>query len=262
MRLLLAFKLQDPSCIHILRGNHESKKMNERNIRFGGGFTQECMNAFKQDGAKVHALFEQLFIRLPLFGVIGEKVFVVHGGLPRFDDVKIEQLRRMQYKMDWSSNQLTPSVFMGEMTDDIVSKIMLFDAVWADPHAGIGIVPCPQRGAMSIAFGSDITDKFCKNNGLDFVIRSHQLPSSDGYLWAHNNRLLTVFSASNYGRMSVNDAAVAILRKNGGEDLITDVFKHMNVDQDEIREASELHSAAVEKISQQLTNKFGEQVFK
>ena len=85
--------------------------MNERNIRFGGGFTQECMNAFKQDGAKVHALFEQLFIRLPLFGVIGEKVFVVHGGLPRFDDVKIEQLRRMQYKMDWSKKNFTKNFF-------------------------------------------------------------------------------------------------------------------------------------------------------
>lgn len=93
--LLLAFKLRHPERLHILRGNHEHERMNERARSRGGGFTEECLQKY---GPAIHALFQELFVLLPLFAVIEREVFVVHGGLFRQDGVSLDQLRRLPYK--------------------------------------------------------------------------------------------------------------------------------------------------------------------
>lgn len=46
-------------------------------------------------------------------------------------------------------------------------------------------------------FGEDVTLTFLHVNKLDFIIRAHQCVQA-GFQWVHQNRLLTVFSASNY----------------------------------------------------------------
>lgn len=53
-----------------------------------------------------------------------------------------------------------------------------------------------KRG-VGVQFGPDVTEAFCKRNGLDYVIRSHEV-KADGYEIAHEGRCITVFSAPNY----------------------------------------------------------------
>lgn len=50
---------------------------------------------------------------------------------------------------------------------------------------------------MACFFGSDITQQFLKKYNLYMIIRSHQV-KQDGYEYAHDGKVLTVFSASNY----------------------------------------------------------------
>lgn len=79
------------------------------------------------------------------------------------------------------------------------------DLLWSDPEEknGWGISP---RGAGYI-FGEDITIKFLKLNGLDFIARAHQLVIN-GFNWNHNQKVVTIFSAPNYCYRCGNEAAI------------------------------------------------------
>ena len=79
------------------------------------------------------------------------------------------------------------------------------DLVWSDPddRCGWGISP---RGA-GYTFGSDISEQFLQTNNFQFVVRAHQLVM-EGFLWAHQDLCVTVFSAPNYCRRCGNLAAI------------------------------------------------------
>lgn len=46
-------------------------------------------------------------------------------------------------------------------------------------------------------FGPDVTQQFLQHNGLEYMIRSHEV-KGEGYEVAHEGRCVTVFSAPNY----------------------------------------------------------------
>merc|ERR1712176_319822 len=77
--------------------------------------------------------------------------------------------------------------------------------LWSDPFDGTGHSPSP-RGA-GILFGSDVTQRFCRDNGLACIIRSHEM-KQEGFEWHHNGKCLTIFSAANYCGVCGNDGAV------------------------------------------------------
>lgn len=82
------------------------------------------------------------------------------------------------------------------------------DILWSDPKNRTGTVPS-SRGA-GVFFGQNITEDFCKNNGLSLLIRSHEMVQ-EGYQYMHNNQLLTIFSASRYCNKGTNRGAMIIL---------------------------------------------------
>jgi serine/threonine-protein phosphatase 5 len=70
---LLLAKLLAPSSIHILRGNHETREMNEHY-----GFAEEVEGKYDQE---LLDQFQQFFDTLPIAAVVENSVFVVHGGI-------------------------------------------------------------------------------------------------------------------------------------------------------------------------------------
>jgi serine/threonine-protein phosphatase with EF-hands len=62
-------------------------------------------------------------------------------------------------------------------------------------------------------FGPDITDKLLKKNDLELIIRSHECKEL-GYEWTHSNKILTIFSASNYYTYGSNKGAYIKLSPN------------------------------------------------
>lgn len=167
--LLLLFKVRYPERMHILRGNHESRQITQVY-----GFYDECIRKYGSPNA--WKLLTDLFDHLPLTAVVEEQVFCLHGGLsPSLDTLaNIQGLDRVQ---------------------EVPHEGPMCDLLWSDPDDRSGWAVSP-RGAGFI-FGSDVSELFCHNNKLTTVARAHQLVP-DGYLWNHENRVVTVFSAPNY----------------------------------------------------------------
>lgn len=212
--LIMAFALRYPQSVHVLRGNHENEQMFSRSFKMGGGFAEECLSKYNR---QVLAGFKRLFKLLPLFAVIGEEVFVVHGGLFRTKSISLDQLRRLHPKV-WKRSYPTPLTREEEQRGKkwTMDEELLFDCQWADPHSGTGLKPST-RGRVAAMFGKDHTWDFLNEAGLSMLIRSHRVPRNGrGYEFDHDDRLLTVFSASRYAGAYDNRGAVAVLRRAGG----------------------------------------------
>eukprot|EP01062_Namystynia_karyoxenos_P069072 TRINITY_DN6439_c0_g2_i1.p1 TRINITY_DN6439_c0_g2~~TRINITY_DN6439_c0_g2_i1.p1 ORF type:complete len:952 (+),score=263.61 TRINITY_DN6439_c0_g2_i1:74-2929(+) len=171
--LVCALKLSTPRAVHVNRGNHEEEEIN---VLYG--FYDECR-------AKYNSQFFEaavaLFHWLPLAAVLNERVLVVHGGLW---DGSLTDLRK--FRRGPTASSRTES-----------EKRMLADLRWSDPAEGMTGRENSPRGA-GCAFGSDVTERWLKDNDLDLIVRSHQCKSGTGVWENHGGKVLTVFSASNY----------------------------------------------------------------
>lgn len=174
---LLALKVWNPACIHLTRGNHESQNMNKIY-----GFEGEVRAKYTNT---VFQLFSELFQSLPLAYVLdgkttgatdGKRAFIVHGGLFSRDGVTLQELQELNRHCEPDAG------LMAEM-------------LWSDPQDTPGWGQS-KRG-IGVAFGPDVTHRFLDGNGLDLVVRSHEM-KDEGYEVGADGRLITIFSAPNY----------------------------------------------------------------
>lgn len=165
----LLFKIADPKSIFLSRGNHETKNMNRIY-----GFEGEVKAKYDD---KIFQLFLEVFGWLPLATVIGNKVFVTHGGLPTDDSVMLEDIRQVKRGMEPPEQGL------------------MSDLLWSDPQPFPG--KSPSKRGVGFAFGPDITSAFLDRNQLSLLVRSHEV-KEEGYVVEHNGKTITVFSAPNY----------------------------------------------------------------
>ena len=138
--------------MHLTRGNHESHSMNRMY-----GFDGEVKA--KYPGVMLD-VFREVFNWLPLAYVLGGKVLVLHGGLFSRDGVTLDDLRAVDRNH--------------EPPDDG----LMCEALWSDP--------APQQGrqmskrGVGLQFGPDVTKAFLDANGLELVVRSHEV-KEEGY---------------------------------------------------------------------------------
>ncbi len=145
---------------------HETKNMNMMY-----GFTGEVKA--KYDTTTMN-LFTEVFHALPLALCVDRRALVLHGGLFQQDGVTLEDIARIDRFREPPESGL------------------MSDLLWSDPQ------PFPGRGpskrGMGQSFGPDITARFLAANGLDVLIRSHEV-KDDGYVVEHGGKCITVFSA-------------------------------------------------------------------
>lgn len=220
MLTLMAFHLLYPHRVFCLRGNHESKSLNAVY-----GFYNEVRA--KVD-AQCQDLFAEAFNLLPIAAVVHgdargpislpvvvergrtaqvaskeippiepynddaksqgreRRVLVLHGGLPSKDGVKLDDIR---------------SLFRVTQPD----SDLLADLLWADPQPQNGRTPS-KRG-VSMHFGPNVTRAFCRENGLDYIVRSHEV-KDEGFEVMHEGQCITVFSAPKYCGFGTNLASI------------------------------------------------------
>jgi serine/threonine-protein phosphatase 5 len=135
---------------------------------------------------KIYQLFMEVFGFLPLAAVIGKKVFVTHGGLPVEPGVTLSDIQKIKRGME------PPE------------KGLMSDLLWSDPQPFKG--KAPSKRGVGFSFGPDITQAFLETNGLDLLVRSHEV-KAEGYLVEHGGKTITVFSAPNYCDATGNKAA-------------------------------------------------------
>jgi len=178
--LLVAFKVLYPNYMHIGRGNHEGKSMTKMY-----GFEGECKNKY---GAMLYELYSEIFTYLPLVHLIGGKVFVTHGGLFSSDGVTLDSIRKI--------NRFR----------EIPDEGIMCELLWSDPLPAGVLGRRPSKRGVAIQFGADVTKRFLDDNGLDLIVRSHEV-RDNGYEVEHDGRLITIFSAPNYCDQQGNKAA-------------------------------------------------------
>lgn len=179
---LMAYKVAYPDHMHLTRGNHEARSMNKLY-----GFEGEITAKYE---VRLYSLFCELFCQLPLAHLINEKIFVVHGGLFTQDNVTLADIAKID-----RFNEPPDSGLMSDM-------------MWADPCAVRG--RHPSKRGVGLAFGPDITESFCQLNGVQLVVRSHEV-KDEGYEFEHGGKLVTVFSAPNYCDQMNNKGAFLLV---------------------------------------------------
>jgi protein phosphatase len=195
--ILMAFFLADPECLIINRGNHENEDMNALDADSGGGFSEEVLSKY---GLMAYRRFVSAFKALSLCVVVEKEIFVVHGGLARVKSLSLDYINSIDHHDCTAPHPLATGV-----KDQVFS-----DLLWSDPTDQPGKFKS-ERG-IGIKFGPDLTTKFCMQNKLRFIVRSHQLPDDGrGFTKQHEGRCVTIFSASNYCGNGGNYGAVMVL---------------------------------------------------
>ena len=193
---LFAYKLAYPKHLFLARGNHETKSMNRLY-----GFEGEVVAKYDEG---LYNAFCDAFAVLPLAHLIGNAVFVVHGGLFSSDTVTLEDIEKIPRDCEPGEEGLP------------------VELLWADPMPQRGRQPS-KRG-VGLSFGPDVTENFLKRNGLQLVIRSHEM-KEEGYEVEHAGRLVTVFSAPNYCDQMGNKGAFVRVSLNDSGKVKTEYTK-------------------------------------
>ncbi|KZT43623.1 protein phosphatase 5 [Sistotremastrum suecicum HHB10207 ss-3] len=195
---LFAYKWLYPKQVLLNRGNHEAKDMNKVY-----GFEGECKH---KHGELTYKLFSHVFTALPLATLITstqppspalpkailspagvKRYFVVHGGLFSKDGVTLDDIRKI------------PRLGKEPGTEGLMCELL-----WTDPQElpGRG----PSKRGVGIAFGPDVTKRWCEANGVTGVMRSHEV-RQEGYAIEHDGLCTTVFSAPQYCDQGTNKGA-------------------------------------------------------
>lgn len=178
--LLYAYKWLRPNGIFLNRGNHETDDMNKVY-----GFEGECRAKYNETMFKV---FSESFSALPLATLIGNKYLVLHGGLFSDDNTTLDDIRKLN-----RHNQRQPG-----------QQGLMMEMLWTDPQTEPG--RGPSKRGVGLQFGPDVTKRFCEKNGLEAIIRSHEV-RMEGYEVEHDGRCITVFSAPKYCDATENKGA-------------------------------------------------------
>ena len=175
--LLILYLIKYPNNITLLRGNHDSRTMS---IMYG--LYDECLKKIekKDEAEDIYNKINELFDLLQLAAVVDNKYFCIHGGLsPELK--KIDVLNSI------------------ERNKEIPEKGIITDLIWSDPKEDVNEFEPSKKGAGQFYGEKAVNDFIKENNNIEMIIRSHELVD-DGRKFQFNNKLLTVFSAPDYGR--------------------------------------------------------------
>eukprot|EP01061_Rhynchopus_euleeides_P017626 TRINITY_DN29265_c0_g1_i1.p1 TRINITY_DN29265_c0_g1~~TRINITY_DN29265_c0_g1_i1.p1 ORF type:complete len:761 (+),score=269.98 TRINITY_DN29265_c0_g1_i1:54-2336(+) len=190
--ILLVLSLLHPDCVHLNRGNHEDRRINAKY-----GFGEECA-VLKYD-LTVYNAVQSLFESLPLVH-IAKKVAVMHGGLPEFEGLTIEEIDSVD-----RFRSVPPTSSSARREDKIMQGLL-----WSDPKEDLRRDFEKSKRGAGVFFSKKLTDAFLKANELEHIVRSHQTVDQ-GVKVHHGGRVRTVFSAANYRGKEDNKAAVMVL---------------------------------------------------
>jgi diadenosine tetraphosphatase ApaH/serine/threonine PP2A family protein phosphatase len=201
---LAYLKVRHPKRIWLLRGNHESRTVNQQY-----GLYNDCDQVYGNPGLWI--AMNDTFDFLPVAAVIDDRLFCVHGGLSHSLSLvgQIHKLDRVQ-----------------EIDDGPIG-----DLTWSDPDEMAADWSRNSRGKGYI-FGPRPSRIWLRNNRLDaagrvpkedprhaMIVRSHQMVEA-GFQWMHDDALLIVWSAPNYAYRNKNAAVVLRVRQGEPDTII------------------------------------------
>ena len=212
--LLLSLKVLYPDKVFLLCGNHEvfnySEHLKEKGFNCHLEFLYE--DQILKDPSPLVQIWN-VFRYFSIACIIDNRVFCVHGGIPRAvvsdpeEDIinYFRTLKKPVLESESPKNQILFDTLLVDPAEK--EKIYLVDRTlpegfFRDPSS---------RGGNALIFGMDVLDKFLERYHLQMLIRAHEC--MDRGLYVQNScKMITVFSSSGYSLH--NSAGVLLLYDN------------------------------------------------
>ena len=185
--LLFALKVKYPDFIYLIRGHHEDKFINEKY-----GLGDECHDRLLdniKNPLSIFANINKAFDYLPFGILLDNNILMVHGGIGSsintLDD--IENIKR-------------PVSVEHNVTNK--DQLHIIDLLWSEYSEDIDNIEInserdKNKNGFIVKYGKERLNKFLVENKINLLITAHQFVK-EGFTTFNNDRLLTVFSATNY----------------------------------------------------------------
>jgi predicted phosphodiesterase len=191
LTLIVAFKMLFSENVILLRGNHETREINE-----AYGFFNNLQREFHEKGERLYDLIIQYFMKLPLINILrfksqiiknrDIKVMTVHGGIPINPENPYEPI-----DIDTLEEKLKSEKQVTNAMDPISVSIL-----WGDPDEMVNGIETGTHLQGRARFGRQIYEIFKQKNQIDLVVRGHQT-WKDGFRKFFDS-LYSIFSTSTY----------------------------------------------------------------
>ncbi len=196
LRGMLSLKLECPSNIILLRGNHEPPEGFEPHPH---DFIYKLMVEYANYN-EIYMLARDLFNELPYAAIIEDTALLLHGGPPTQTFIQRDE------------NPLAEGLWPPPL--DILIEIL-----WNDPDDHIDYTDYNPRG-IGYLWGWRVTELVLDKLGVQRIIRGHE--PAEGVKYNHGRRVVTVFTY--YGPPYFNEKG-AILYCEEMDELISNIEK-------------------------------------
>ena len=220
--LLFALKVKYPEFIYLIRGHHEDIQIN-----FSNGLGDECKERLDDDISKNKSLFyyiNQVFNLLPFGVLIDDSILCIHGGIgSRVNSIiDIENIKRpvkVNFNVSNKEEQIILDLLYSEYSDEI-------DDVEPNRERKEG------KGFI-VNYGKERLNKFLLDNKINLLITSHKF-CKEGVMSFNDDRLLQIFSASNYYDKYNNLGGMIIIGKKTKNKPINIIPRLINANENTI----------------------------
>ena len=192
--LLLALKVKYNGHFHLLRGNQEDLEISKLY-----GLAEECKDKLKEDINQPNSIFNQLcnlFEYLPLAAVVNNQIFCCHSGISK-TGLYLNEIQRLKFPIKVKTCQIAKDILWN--TPNLNDNIP-FNKLFPQEYK-------PEQ------FNSNALDNFLKSNKLKMIIRSHDV-CLKGISNCFGDRVLTIFSSTNYCGVYQNAGALIFIKKS------------------------------------------------
>lgn len=186
----------------LLRGSHE-----DSNININYGLSEECEVRLKDNIRSPNSVFLKIntvFEYLPLAALIDNKILCCHGGIGSginkvAEISSIKKPIQVIQEVTLPEHQIILDLLWSEYTDT-VNELIVNDEREVN------------KGGFIVKFGKERLFKFLHDNNLAMIVSSHMW-IAEGVKKFANDKLISVFSATNYGDRAGNLGGILVINK-------------------------------------------------
>ena len=201
--LLFALKIKYPDFIYLIRGHHEDKNINEFY-----GLGTECTEKLKEDIKKENSVFNQInqvFDYLPFGVLVDNTILCIHGGIG--SSIKL---------LDDISNIPRPTQIYQNPED--FTQMNILDLLYSefdedeDDFYNVNSLRDKNKKGFIVNYGKKRLDEFMQINNINLIIAAHKCVK-EGFCTYYDDKLLNIFSSTNYMDKENNIGAMIIIGK-------------------------------------------------